>query len=120
MLDEFSAIARELGPFDADDGLVRMIASLVSASREFIGLADLEGNALFVNEAGRALVGLPDLKAVRATRIIDYFPADDHRRILDEVIPAVRETGYWEGELEISEFSDRQAHSGALQYFPGS
>ena len=104
MLDEFSAIARELGPFDADDGLVRMIASLVSASREFIGLADLEGNALFVNEAGRALVGLPDLKAVRATRIIDYFPADDHRRILDEVIPAVRETGYWEGELKFRNF----------------
>ena len=91
MLDEFSAIARELGQFDAEDSLVRMLASLVSASHEFIGIADLEGNALFVNEAGRKLVGLPDLEAVRSTRIIDYFSADDHRRILDEVLPAVRD-----------------------------
>ena len=77
MLDEFSAIARELGQFDAEDSLVRMLASLVTASHEFIGVADLEGNALFVNEAGRKLVGLPDLKAVRSTRIIDYFSPDD-------------------------------------------
>jgi PAS domain S-box-containing protein len=118
VLDEFSAIARELGPFDADDGLVRMIASLVSASREFIGIADLEGNALFVNEAGRALVGLPDLKAVRATRIIDYFPADDHRRILDEVIPAVRETGYWEGELKFRNFQTGQLIPVLYNIFP--
>ena len=118
MLDDFSAIARELGPSDADDGLVRMIASLVSASREFIGIADLEGNALFVNEAGRALVGLPDLKAVRATRIIDYFPADDHRRILDEVIPAVRETGYWEGELKFLNFQTGQLIPVLYNIFP--
>ncbi|MGA6942912.1 MAG: PAS domain-containing protein, partial [Pseudolabrys sp.] len=80
MLDEFSAISRELGQFDADDSLLRMLASLVTASHEFIGIADLEGNALFVNEAGREMVGLPDLEAVRSTRIIDYFSADDRRR----------------------------------------
>ena len=36
-----------------------MLASLVSASREFIGIADLEGNALYVNEAGRKLRRTP-------------------------------------------------------------
>ena len=95
MLDEFSTIARELGQFDAEDSLVRMLASLVTASHEFIGIADLEGNALFVNEAGRNLVGLPSLEAVRSTRIIDYFSADDQGRVLDEVLSAVRDTGFW-------------------------
>jgi PAS domain S-box-containing protein len=118
VLDEFSAIAQELGPFDADDNLVRMLASLVTASREFIGIADLEGNALFVNEAGRALVGLRDLKAVRATRIIDYFPADEHRRILGEALPAVRETGFWEGELKFRNFQTGQLIPVLYNIFP--
>ena len=104
VLEELSKIARKLGRFDAEDSLVRMLASLVTASREFIGVADLEGNALFVNEAGRELVGLRDLKAVRSTRIIDYFSADDHHRILDEVLPAVRDNGFWEGELKFRNF----------------
>ena len=43
MLEELSKIARKLGRFDAEDSLVRMLASLVTASREFIGVADLEG-----------------------------------------------------------------------------
>ena len=63
MLEELSKIARKLGRVDAEDSLVRMLASLVTASREFIGVADLEGNALFVNDAGRDLVGLRDLES---------------------------------------------------------
>ena len=118
MLDEFSAIARELGHFDAEDSLVRMLASLVTASHEFIGIADLEGNAVFVNEAGRELVGLRDLEAVRSTRIIDYFSADDHRRILDEVLPAVRDTGFWEGELKFRNFQTGQLIPVLYNIFP--
>lgn len=118
MLDEFSAIARELDHFDAEDSLVRMLASLVTASHEFIGIADLEGNALFVNEAGRELVGLRDLEAVRSTRIIDYFSADDHRRILDEILPAVRDTGFWEGELKFRNFQTGQLIPVLYNIFP--
>jgi PAS domain S-box-containing protein len=118
VLDEFSAIARELGHFDAEDSLVRMLASLVTASHEFIGIADLEGNALFVNEAGRELVGLRDLEAVRSTRIIDYFSADQHRRILDEVLPAVRDTGFWEGELKFRNFQTGQLIPVLYNIFP--
>ena len=78
--DELSQLARELGGASAD--LARTLASLVTASHDFIGIADLEGNALFVNEAGRRLVGLPDLEAVRSTRIVDYFAPDDQPKIV--------------------------------------
>ena len=118
VLEELSKIARKLGRLDAEDGLVRMLASLVTASREFIGVADLEGNALFVNDAGRDLVGLRDLEAVRSTRIIDYFAADDHRRILDEVLPAVRDKGFWEGELTFRNFQTGQLVPVLYNIFP--
>ena len=118
MLDEFSAIARELGQFEAEDSLVRMLASLVTASHEFIGIADLGGNALFVNDAGRKLVGLPSLEAVRSTRIIDYFSADDQSRVLEEVLSAVRDTGFWEGELKFRNFQTGQLIPVLYNIFP--
>jgi PAS domain-containing protein len=62
VVEEPSAIARGLGQFVDEGGLARMLTSLVAASHEFIGIADLEGKALFVNEAGRKLVGLRDLE----------------------------------------------------------
>jgi PAS domain S-box-containing protein len=105
VFEELSEIARGLGPFDAENSLVRMLASLVTASHEFIGIADLEGNALFVNDAGRKLVGLPDLQTVHSTRIIDYFAPDDQPKVLQEVMPAVRNTDFWEGELRFRNFA---------------
>jgi PAS domain S-box-containing protein len=118
MLEELSVIVRELGQFDAEDGPVRLLASLVAASREFIGIADLEGNALFVNEAGRKLVGLRDLKAVHSTRIIDYFAADDRRKVLQEVLPAVRDAGFWEGQLNFRHFETGQLIPVLYNIFP--
>lgn len=104
MLEQLSALVRGLAQSDGENGLAGMLASLVAASREFIGVADLEGNALFVNDAGRRLVGLSDLDAVQATRIIDYFAEEDRPKILQEVLPAVRDTGFWEGELRFQNF----------------
>lgn len=117
MSEELSALA-QLGRFGAADGFAQMLASLVTASREFIGIADLEGNALFVNEAGRKLVGLRDLEAVQSTRIIDYFAPEDHRKINDEVLPAVRDTGYWEGELRFRNFETAQPIPVLYNIFP--
>ena len=95
-----------------------MLASLVTASHEFIGIADLEGNALFVNSAGRKLVGLPDLQAVHSTRIIDYFATDDQPKVLHEVLPAVRNTGFWEGELKFRNFATGELLPVLYNIFP--
>jgi PAS domain S-box-containing protein len=116
--DELSVLARVFGRPNAESDFLRMLASLVTASHEFIGIADLEGNALFVNDAGRRLVGLRDLEAVHSTRIIDYFAADDQPTILREVLPAVRDTGFWEGELRFRNFATGELVPVLYNIFP--
>ena len=118
VVEEPSAIALGLGQFVDEGALARMLTSLVAASREFIGIADLEGKALFVNEAGRKLIGLRDLEAVHSTRIIDYFASDDQRKVLQEVLPAVRDTGFWEGELKFRHFETGQLIPVLYNIFP--
>jgi PAS domain S-box-containing protein len=118
LADELSELARGIGQGTDDNDVVRMLASLVAASHEFIGIADLEGNALFVNEAGRRLVGLRDLEAVHSTRLIDYFAPDDQPKVLQEVLPAVRATGFWQGELRFRNFATGELVPVLYNIFP--
>ena len=117
-LEEFSALAWGLDEAGGETDLARLLTALVSASHEFIGVADLEGRALFVNEAGRELVGLPDLETVRSTRIIEYFAAEDQPRVIGEVLPAVRNSGFWEGELNFRNFATGQLVPVLYNIFP--
>jgi len=117
-LEEFSALAWGLDEASGENDIARLLAALVTASREFIGVADLQGRALFVNEAGRKLVGLPDLEAVRSTNIIEYFAIEDQPRVIREILPAVRNAGFWEGELTFRNFATGQLVPVLYNIFP--
>jgi PAS domain S-box-containing protein len=81
------------------EGEARQLAAIVEASKDFIGLAGIDGRIDHVNEAAMALVGLPDLAAARALTIADLFTAESRLVLTDTVMPTVRRDGWWEGEL---------------------
>ena len=87
------------------EGEARQLAAIVAASKDFIGLADLDGRVDHLNEAALALVGLPDLAAARALAIPDFFTAESRLALADTVMPAVRRDGWWEGELAFRHFT---------------
>lgn len=94
------------------------LAAAVEQSRDFIGVADLEGRVVSVNEAGRRLVGLPDIDTARATRIVDFFAPEDRDRVLREVLPTVRREGWWEGELHFRRFDTGEVIPVLYNIFP--
>ena len=96
----------------------RQMAGLVEQSGDFIGEAGLDGEVSFINPAGRALVGLPDLAAVGGTRILDYFTPASQEVVLTTVLPAVKATGYWEGELHFRHFVTGDAIPVIYNIFP--
>lgn len=71
---------------------------LVDSSTDFIGIADLEGHALYLNEAGRNMVGLESLEAARRTLVSGYFDPVDLPYVQETILPEVMRTGRWEGE----------------------
>jgi PAS domain S-box-containing protein len=79
--------------------------SLAENSQDFIGLADLDGNVFYLNQAAMRLVGLPDLDAVRRTRIPDYFFPEDRLHIDREFLPAIRRDGHARGEIRFRHFA---------------
>ena len=72
--------------------------SLVENCTDFIGMAGSDGRVLYINPAGRDLIGLDSEAAMCQTRIVDYL-ATDVRGYESEILDKVRSSGQWEGEI---------------------
>ena len=91
----------------AEEGL-RLYATLVEASTEFIGIADLSGAIVYVNPAGCRLLDV-DPAQVRRKRIADLIPAADLPRLEQEVLPAIFAHGLWQGDFRLRHFGTGEA-----------
>ena len=89
----------------------RNLASLVENSTDLIGMASLEGEILFVNAAGQAIVGLAGKEQVHGARISDYIAEQDRERFENDVLPAVFKDGRWEGETLFRHFKTGESIS---------
>ena len=75
-----------------------VFVALIENSSDFIGIADPDGTPIYVNPAGRRMVGLAPEVDVRATRIPEYY-AEDQRAFAEGVIlKNMIERGHWKGE----------------------
>ena len=80
----------------------RTLSALVENSRDFIGFASPQGGVLFVNPAGRKLVGL-GAEQVQLTTPTDYIVEDD-QELLRVGMASALEKGNWEGEMRFRNF----------------
>jgi PAS domain S-box-containing protein len=81
--------------------------SLIENSSDFIGMATLEGQTLFVNEAGQQLVGLENISQALYTEIWDYIGQTFKQKFNQEILPIIITQGQWQGESQL-----RHLHSG--------
>ncbi|MCC5655475.1 PAS domain S-box protein [Nostoc sp. XA010] len=75
------------------------LVSLVENSSDFIGIATLEGQLLYINDAGQKLVGLSSLDEVRQKVVSDYFMPKDKAYFQKYILPTVLLEGRWQGEF---------------------
>lgn len=75
------------------------LVSLVENSSDFIGIATLEGQFLYINDAGQKLVGLASLDEVRQKAVLDYFMPKDKAYFQEYILPNVLLEGRWQGEF---------------------
>ena len=83
---------------------IQRLAAIVRNSQDFIGISDIEGHALYLNEAGRNLVGIRDDAHFYSTKIPDYFINRERERVVNEIIPALMSKGRWVGDTFFQHF----------------
>ncbi|MEG4811631.1 PAS domain S-box protein [Microcoleus sp. F8-D3] len=82
--------------------------SLIENSSDFISMATLKGKTLFVNEAGRKLVGVEHLSAVLYAEIWEYIGPTFQQKFSQEILPTIISQGQWQGEGQMQHLATGQ------------
>lgn len=80
--------------------LSELLSAFVRQVRQFVGICDADGRLLFVNPAGRLLVGLEQSDLIGLT-IPDLVHPDDRALVREVALPTAMRDGSWEGELRL-------------------
>jgi PAS domain S-box-containing protein len=77
------------------------LASIVQHSRDFIGILSLAGKPLFLNAAGRRLIGLEEDEPIPES-LHNYFVGEESElRVTALIRRSLERKGFWEGERSL-------------------
>lgn len=75
------------------------LASILEATPDFVGFADAnDKHILYVNRAGRKMIGIGEDDDVTELKIPDAHPEWANKMFSDEILPAAIRDGIWRGE----------------------
>lgn len=94
------ATARDLRPEIKAKAELQRLATIVDSSEDFCNYCDINGRTIYLNRAGRDLIGLSQAD-VGKTTLYDYHSDATNLKIKQEVIPQLMKTGKWSGPLEL-------------------
>ncbi|WP_407541672.1 PAS domain S-box protein (plasmid) [Deinococcus radiomollis] len=94
----FAAYLRDMTDQLRADRERDQLARVAEASTDFIAFSDLDNRLMYINRAGRQLVGYDGDIPAQAT-LADVVYPEDREWLVREVWPQVSETGQWQGEM---------------------
>jgi PAS domain S-box-containing protein len=84
------------------------LVSLINHSQDFIAIYSLEGEILFINEAGRQLVGLDSLQEAISLEMAAYFSEQGWIEFIQKTLPEIMSIGRSEGEAQLRHFKSNR------------
>lgn len=75
----------------------RTLATILEATPDFVGICDMQGRPIYINKAGRKMVGLGENEDI-SNRQVAEFSAASSRESLAEGIATAVSGGFWSGE----------------------
>jgi PAS domain S-box-containing protein len=85
----------------------QMLVSTIENSSDFIAMATMAGEVIYLNPAGRRMVGFDP--ALHSETKVPEFHTELGRQVFhDNVLPAITSKGQWSGELQFRHLQTRQ------------
>lgn len=89
-------------------GEARNLAAIIEVSLNLIGIADEQGNVLYINPAGKKILGLPKNIPIEGMKIEHFHSPETHKSLTEEILPQAIKQGTVETECE---FIDRDSNT---------
>ncbi|MEG4519828.1 MULTISPECIES: PAS domain S-box protein [unclassified Microcoleus] len=99
-----STIARDISDRQKAEEERQLLATTIENSRDFIGVASMDGRPILVNQAGLDLVGLSSLDEARTKHMTDFFMAEDLDFVHQRVLPTLMQEGSWRSDFRFRNF----------------
>jgi PAS domain S-box-containing protein len=77
------------------------LTDILEATTDLVGVADAQGRTLYLNRAGRVMLGIPADEDPTGTPIVEFHPPWAAELVTLVGIPAARATGSWSGETVV-------------------
>ncbi|MEJ6479966.1 PAS domain S-box protein [Nostoc punctiforme UO1] len=78
--------------------------ALIENSSDFIGIASMEGQVLYVNPAGLKMVGLNSLEVAKTKSMDDFHSPEAFAELIQQILPLMSQHGFWQGEFRHRHF----------------
>ncbi|OGT89486.1 MAG: hypothetical protein A2514_04725 [Gammaproteobacteria bacterium RIFOXYD12_FULL_61_37] len=75
-----------------------VLAAILEATTDIVGTTTPDGNLLYLNRAGRRVLGLGETEDLGPYSIPDFHPPEVSERIFHTALPAAAWSGLWSGE----------------------
>lgn len=94
----FIAIERDITERKLAEEKRKQLTAIIEATPDFVATADAEGKPIFINNAGKKMLGLEPDEDVTKITIADAHPDWAKKIVLDEGLPTAAKEGFWIGE----------------------
>ncbi len=100
-ITHFISTARDITERIRIEETRKRLTAILEATTDFVSSADLNHNILFINRAGRKLVGIGEFETVTNLKITDFHPKWASDIILKVGVPTTLREGTWHGETAL-------------------
>ena len=83
-----------------DEAQTRLV-EVLEATSDFVGIADMSGNAVYINRAGRALIGLGPDEVLTGLGVRSIYTREGLHELVRTAIPSAIRGSTWQGESSI-------------------
>ncbi len=97
----FTAIIRDVTERKLAEDAQRRLVAILEATTDLVGIADKDGHTLYLNRAGRTMMGIDEAEDISRATIAQYHPEPVARRIAEEGLPQAVRHGAWAGETAL-------------------
>ena len=85
------------------------LITVIEKSNDFIAIADLDGRAEYINDAGRAMLEIGSLDLAIAAAPLDFFRVEDREFVQTVIVPTISQQGRWIGDFQFRNFRTNDA-----------
>jgi len=84
------------------------VASVLEGDQRLVAFADLDGNLLYLNRAGRRLLDMSETGELRPCKITEFLPQWAAKLVREEGLPHAIRDGIWRGETALLQPNGRE------------